>query len=58
MRSSDGLPVVGQCRAWADEGSFWEGREGWGELDTHMTRIKEEWQTPNGDEIEHAIHTF
>lgn len=47
-----------QGNPWASEGEFWQTRDGWGELDNHMDRIKDEWQTPNGDEIEHAIHTF
>lgn len=50
-RNEKGIP-------WADEGKFWESREGWANLDGHMRKVKDEWQTPNGDEIEHAIHTF
>lgn len=54
--SIEGLNEKGQ--PWAEEGPFWQKREGWLKLDTLMNRVKEEWQTPNGDEIEHAIHIF
>jgi len=32
--------------------------EGWASLEEFMRCVDEEWTTPNGDEIEHAIHTF
>lgn len=32
--------------------------EGWTRLDQLMTAVNEEWITPNGDEIEHAIHSW
>lgn len=54
--SIEGLNEKGE--PWTAEGSFWQESAGWSDLDQHMTRVKEEWQTPNGDEIEHAIHTF
>lgn len=54
--SIEGVNEKGQ--PWSDEGKFWEAREGWADLDGHMRRVKDEWQTPNGDEIEHSIHTF
>jgi hypothetical protein len=31
---------------------------GWPELQGLIDTVKEEWLTPNGDEIDHAIHTF
>lgn len=31
--------------------------EGWDELKDHMDQVTEQWLTPSGDEIEHAIHT-
>lgn len=43
---------------WQSEGNFWTQREGWDILDQHMLQIQDLWQTPNGDEIEHAIHLF
>jgi len=54
--SIEGLNEQGD--AWATEGEFWQKHDGWLTLDAHMKRVKEEWQTPNGDEIEHSIHTF
>lgn len=45
-------------KPWSDDGPFWNQREGWAELSGHMDRVKEDWKTPNGDEIDHAIHTF
>lgn len=32
--------------------------EGWDKLEKHINDIEELWLTPNGDEIEHAIHTW
>jgi hypothetical protein len=32
--------------------------EGWDELDKLIRKVEEQWITPNGDEIEHAIHTW
>lgn len=32
--------------------------EGWSEVDRLMAQVNDAWVTPNGDEIEHAIHTF
>ena len=31
---------------------------GWSDLAEHMRRLEEEWISPNGDEIEHAIHLY
>lgn len=35
-----------------------ETRPGWDKLEELIRKVDEEWLTPNGDEIEHAIHTF
>ena len=35
-----------------------EKTEGWHLLEELRRKIEEEWLTPNGDEIEHAIHTW
>lgn len=32
--------------------------EGYGKLDDLIRGVEERWETPNGDEIEHAIHTY
>ena len=45
-------------KQWGEIGDVWSSCEGWAQLEEHMIRVKEEWQTPNGDEIEHAIHIF
>lgn len=33
-------------------------RPGYGDMQEHLTRIDDEWVTPAGDEIDHAIHTY
>lgn len=38
--------------------AHYERALGWPELEEHFRVLEEEWKTPNGDEIEHAIHTF
>lgn len=43
---------------WFEGGEFWKERQGWSDLEQLMSGVQEEWRTPNGDEIEHAIHTF
>lgn len=35
-----------------------ETSPGWERLQSLISDVKELWQTPNGDEIEHAIHTW
>lgn len=36
----------------------YEDTLGWPELEVLMDRINDEWLTPNGDPIDHAIHTW
>ena len=36
----------------------YEKSEGWERLDALGKQVNEAWLTPNGDEIDHAIHTF
>ena len=32
--------------------------DGWTDLNDHIRRIEEDWSTPDGDPIDHAIHQF
>jgi len=36
----------------------YQGYEGWNRVEQLMAQVNDAWITPNGDEIEHAIHTF
>lgn len=36
----------------------YEKVEGWGELNKLISKVEDQWLTPNDDEIEHAIHTW
>lgn len=36
----------------------YEEHKDWAELNRLMTQVIDEWTTPTGDEIDHAIHTF
>ena len=35
-----------------------EASDGWAELERLRSQVVDSWLTPNGDEIEHAIHTY
>lgn len=35
-----------------------EGRPGWGKLQEIIHQVTKQWQTPNGDEIPHAMHIW
>lgn len=54
--SIEGRTETGEL--WSELGKFWLKAKNWDVLDHHMKRVKDEWLTPNGDEIEHSIHTF
>lgn len=43
---------------WYEEGEWYKSYPGWSQLEEHLRRVEKEWVTPNGDEIEHAIHVF
>lgn len=33
-------------------------RSGWTDLEEHIRTVREDWQAPNGDEIDHAMHSY
>lgn len=41
-----------------EEVEGYEECEGWEELDRLIRQVADEWTTPNGDAIDHAIHTW
>lgn len=45
-------------RPWYEHGEFWKKYDGWDRLAFLMDQVQRDYVTPDGDEINHAIHIF